>query len=218
MEAQLEGIEAKIIGDLKPVRPLPPARFFLFASAIIFLLAVAIGTSPFALTGWRVLSIGRRVAMFATLAASAASLAVSMVAQMVPASRYSLAPRAVPIAVLSGLLLVIGASFHRGSEPDFIASGLMCMRSGLTYALPAAFLFWLVVRQGAILNPRLIGVMAGGLAGLIGLSVLEMNCSNLNVLHIFLWHSGVLVISSIAGALLGAAVEFVERRRARNAL
>ena len=81
----------------------------------------------------------------------------------------------------------------------------MCMKSGLTYAIPAAFLFWLLVRKGAILYPKLIGAMAGALAGLIGLSVLEINCSNLNVFHILVWHWGVVLISSAAGALLGAA-------------
>ena len=93
---------------------------------------------------------------------------------------------------------------------------LACTKSGLTYAVPAAFLFWLVVRKGAILYPKLIGAMSGGLAGLIGLSVLEMNCSNLNVFHIVVWHWGVVLISLAGGALLGAAVEYLGLRRARN--
>jgi hypothetical protein len=60
----------------------------------------------------------------------------------------------------------------------------------------------LLVRKGAILYPKLIGAMAGGLAGLIGLSVLEINCSNLNVFHVLVWHWGVVVIGSAAGTLL----------------
>jgi hypothetical protein len=87
------------------------------------------------------------------------------------------------------------------------------MRNGLTYSIPAAFLFWLLVRRGAILYPKLIGAAAGGLAGLVGFSVLEINCSNLNVFHILVWHWGVVLISSVAGALLGAAVEYIERWR-----
>jgi hypothetical protein len=213
----LERIEAKIIENLKPVRPLPPARFFLFACAIIFFVVLAVGTRPFALTGWGARSFGQRVAIFVTLAASAALLAVSMVAQMVPATKYPLAPRAVPIAALSALVLAIAASFHGQSEQEFVANGLMCLKSGLSYAVPAAFLFSLLVWQGAILYPKLIGAMAGALAGLIGLSVLEMNCSNLNVFHILVWHWGMVLVSSAAGVLLGAAVEYIELWRARNA-
>jgi hypothetical protein len=212
LDQKVREIQAKISTNLKPVRPLAPARFFLLACAIIFLLVVAIGVRPSAMTGWDALGLWQRVALFAALTASAMLLAVSMVAQMAPGSKYPLAPRAVPIATLSALLIALAVSFHVEAEQNFVANGLMCMKSGLTYAIPAAFLFWLLVRKGAILYPKLIGTMAGGLAGLIGLSVLEINCSNLNVFHILVWHWGVVLISSAAGALLGGAMEFVERR------
>jgi hypothetical protein len=85
------------------------------------------------------------------------------------------------------------------------------MKNGLTHSIPGALFFWLLVRRGAILFPKLIGAAAGGLAGLIGLSVLEINCRNLDVYHVLVWHGGVVVISSVAGALLGAAVEYIDR-------
>ena len=44
-----------------------------------------------------------------------------------------------------------------------------------------------------------------------GLSVLEVNYPNLGVFHILVWHGGVVLIGSLAGALLGAALECVER-------
>ena len=76
----------------------------------------------------------------------------------------------------------------------------------------------LVDCRGAILFPKFIGAAAGALAGLIGLSVLEINCPNLNVFHILVWHGGVVLVSSSAGALLGAAVEYLERRRIQKRL
>ena len=54
--------------------------------------------------------------------------------------------------------------------------------------------------RGATLFPKLIGTVAGGLAGLVGLRVLEINRPNLNVFHILVWHWGVVLISSLAGA------------------
>jgi len=207
---QLERIQGRIIETLKPVRPLAPARLLLFTSTIIFLSIVAIGVMPSGMHGWAALGMGQRVAVFATLAASAVLLGVSMVGQMVP-SKYALAPAALPVGILTVLLILIAATFRPQADPGFVENGLTCLKNGLTYAIPGALLFWLLVRRGAILFPKLIGAALGGLAGLIGLSVLEINCQNLDVFHVLVGHGGVFVISSVAGALLGATVEYINR-------
>jgi len=216
-ETQLNRIQARITQNLKPVRPLAPSRFFLFACSIVFFFIVAIGVMPFGMNGWGALSMPQKIAIFATLAASAVLLTVSTVGQMVPGSKYALAPAALPIEILAVLVIVLAALFRPREEPAFVANGLVCMKNGLTYSIPAAFLFWLLVRRGAILYPKLIGAAIGGLAGLIGLTVLEINCPNLNVFHIIVWHWGVVLFSSAAGALLGAAVEYIERSRSQKA-
>jgi len=108
-------------------------------------------------------------------------------------------------------------AFQPREERGFVANGLVCLTNGLTYSFPAVILFWLVARNGAILNAKLIGVAAGGLAGVSGLTVLELNCANLDVFHILAWHWSVVIISSGAGALLGAAFEHIECRRRRHA-
>ena len=217
LETNLKRIEARIVKTLKPVRPLAPSRFFLFACAIIFLCVVAIGATPFGMSGWGALSLAQKAGVFASLITSALLLAVSMVGQMAPGSKYALAPAGLPIVILTALLIVLAAAFHPRAEPAFVADGLVCMKNGLTHAIPAAVLFWLLVRRGAMLNPKLIGAAAGGLAGLTGLTVLEINCPNLNVFHILVWHWGLVLIGSGAGALLGAAVERIERWRGRRA-
>ena len=81
------------------------------------------------------------------------------------------------------------------------------------YSMPAAFLLWLILRRGAVLYPKLTAAVAGGFAGLAGLGVLELNCPNLNVFHILVWHAGVVIVGSLGGALLGAAVESIEQWR-----
>jgi hypothetical protein len=117
------------------------------------------------------------------------------------------------VAILVVLMMVTVATFRPQRESAFIAGGLMCMKNGLTFSIPAAFLLWFILRRGAILYPRLIGAVTGGLAGLAGLSVLEVNCPNLNAFHILIWHEGVVVIGCLGGALLGATVESVQRWR-----
>lgn len=215
-QSQLNRIHARIIGNLKPVRPLAPSRFFLFACAIIFFCIVGIGVTPFGMNGWSALSVPQKIAIFATLATSAGLLVVSTVGQMVPGSKYALAPASLLIEILAILVIVFAAAFRPREEKAFVTSGLACMKNGLTYAIPAAFLLWLMVRRGAILYPKLMGAAIGGLAGLVGLSVLEMNCPDLNVFHVLVWHGGVVLLSSGAGVLFGAAVEYIQRLRAHK--
>jgi hypothetical protein len=212
-EILLRRVKSGILKDLKPIRPLASFRTLLFGCAIIFLSVVGVGALLLGMNGWGALSLVQRIVMFVTLAASANLLAISMIRQMVPGSRHILAPAVLVVSILVLLLMVIAATFRSQPESAFLASGVMCMKNGLTYSIPAGFLLWLILRRGAILYPKLIGAVAGGLAGLAGLSVLEFNCPNLNVIHILVWHAGVVIIGSLGGALLGGAVESIERWR-----
>ena len=212
-ESQLERIHVKLVENLKPVRPLPPSWVFLSIFVVIFLCVVTVGALRLGTNGWSALTIQQRIAVFASLAAGAVLLATSLVRQMVPGSRHTLPPVALTGGILLFLMLVIVATFRSLAELEFVANGLGCIKNGLVFSVPAALLFWVVLRRGAILFPKLIGAAAGGLAGLIGLSILEVNCPNLNIFHILVWHWGVVLVSSLAGALVGAAAEYIDRSR-----
>jgi hypothetical protein len=212
VESQVERIQAMIAALLEPVRPLAPARFFLGACAIIFLSVVAIGITPSGMDGWAALNGMQRIAVFATMATGAVLLAVSMIGQMVPGNKYALAPALLPIGVLTVLIMIPAVTFRPRAELAFVQSGLACVRRGLTYSIPAAFLFWLVARRDAILSPKLIGAAVGGLASLAGFTVLELNCPDVNVFHIVVWHWGVVLIGTASGALIGAAAEYIQQR------
>jgi hypothetical protein len=209
-ESLLRLIQYSILKDLKPIRPLAPPRILLFGCAIIFLSVVAVGALLLGMNGWGALSLVQRIVVFVTLAASAVLLAVSIVRQIVPGSKQAVAPAVLLEAILVVLMMVIAITFRSQRESAYIASGLMCMKNGLALSAPAAILLWFILRRGAILYPKLIGAIAGGLAALAGLSVLEINCPNLNAFHILIWHEGVLVIGSLGGALLGATVESIQ--------
>ena len=210
-ESLLRRIQGGILRDLKPIRPLASSRILLFWCAIIFLSVVAVGTLLLGTNGWNALSILQRIVVFVTLAASAALLAISMVRQMAPGSKHAVPPAVLPVAILVVLMLVITAMFRSQPESAFLRNGAMCMKNWLKYSIPAAFLLWLILRRGAVLYPKLTGAGAGGLAGVAGLSVLELNCPNLNAFHILVWHAGVVAVSSMGGALLGAVVESTVR-------
>ena len=212
-ESLLLRIQSGILKDLKPIRPLAPPRILLCGCAIIFLSAAAVGALLLGMNGWIALSLVQRIVLLLTLTTSAVLLAISMVRQMLPGSKQAVAPAVLLVAILVVLMMVIAITFRSQRESAYIAGGLMCMKNGLAFSAPAAILLWFILRRGAILYPKLIGAIAGGLAGLAGLSVLEVNCPNLNVFHILIWHEGVVVIGSLGGALLGSTVESIQRWR-----
>jgi len=204
---QLKQIQASLIDKLKPVRPLAPSGVFLLALAVVFLAVVATGPPLLGMNGWGVLSTAQKIAVFAALATGAVPLAVSMVGQMTPGSKYIVTRAASPAAILVSELLLLAAVFRPQQESAFVSNGLTCLKIGLMYSMITAFLVWILLRRGAVQYPKLMGAAAGGFTGLVGLSVLEIICPNLNEHHILVWHWGVPLLSSLTGVALGAAID-----------
>lgn len=143
-ESQLRRIRDRITENLKSVRPMPSSNILLMVCAIIFLCVVGVGARILGTNGMDAMSVAQRIAVLATLVASAVWLAISMVGQMAPGSGYALAPAALVIAILTVLMLVIAVTFHAQQETAFVANGLICVRNGLTYSVPGSILFWLL--------------------------------------------------------------------------
>jgi hypothetical protein len=179
---QMKRIEAGILADLKPVKPLAPPAVFVCA-LIVILAALAAGAAVLGIAGWQALDLTQRTAVFSALTASAALLAFLAGRLIVPGKRS-----VVPLLVRSRGMGVDGRRVRHpvsaAKESAFVATGLVCLRIGLECAIPAEVLFWLLLQRGAVLNPVLTGVTAGALAGLGGLTVLEIFCANPDAYHI----------------------------------
>ena len=212
---RLKQIQATINEDLRAVRPMASSRVFLLGFMLITLVVVVTGSLVVGMKGWGALSRVQGTTVLAALTASTILLAISVVRQMVPGGKHSISPRLLPIGILALLIFVTAAIFPVQHESTFIPDGLTCLRTGLAYSIPVALVFWALLRRGAILYPMLMGAAAGGFAGLIGLGVLEVGCSNLNLFHVLVWHLGVILLCTLGGMLLGAAVEFFRGRGTR---
>lgn len=211
---RLQQIQSMLLKDLKPVRPISPRYVFLIAFGLLFLGGVLIGSRLLGVAGWNALSGVQRVAMFTVSAVGGILLVISLTQEMVPGSGYSMSAVRLPAAVLGALTIATVAVFRPQSEPAFVSTGLMCLRIGMTYSVPAALFSWLILRRGAMLSPRLTGIAAGVFAGLIGVTVLEVYCPNLNMHHVVVWHLGVILLTALAGVMAGVATEHVFWRRA----
>jgi hypothetical protein len=52
------------------------------------------------------------------------------------------------------------------------------------------------------------GFVGGTLAGLAGVTLLELHCANFEALHILVWHTAVVPVSAAIGALVAWALHF----------
>jgi hypothetical protein len=209
---QVERLQKMIVGDLRPVRPLPPPWIFFAAFAVIFIALSCIGGLYLGPYDWFVLMPAQRIAVFATLAGSAGLLAFSLVRQMVPGQKSLLRPGLLPVPIFVLLSLAIAAISQMRTDPLFLRQGEKCLKAGVPYAIPAAVMFWSILRRGAILSPRAVGAITGMLAGLVSTTVLEVHCPYLNVWHILVWHVGIALLGLVAGLLVATAGQAIRDR------
>jgi hypothetical protein len=199
-------IRAAIPYPLKPVRPLPAA--WVLTSAVILVCAV-VGVAGAARAGfygierlglWAALPILIALGLLAWVAGE------KLVAEMIPGRRHRLSAGALLFMASAVLLVIFGLSFTDYHTEHFFSAGLTCLLTGLLHAIPAAVLVGLLLRRGFAVNSTSAGLVGGAVAGLAGVTMLELHCANFEALHVLLWHTAVVPVSAAAGAMAGWAI------------
>jgi len=207
----VQSITERMLDGLRPVQPLRDRYLFLgFAAVVVSVVGIAVlRLGAFALVA---MSPFQAAAVLCALVAAAALLADSVVRQMVPGSKHRVDPKILPFLVLASLVILVLLLFPFHQERHFWTDAWRCIRPGTSIGLVAAIPFWYLLRQGAVLSPRVTGVSSGVLAGLTGASVLEIHCANLSAAHIVVSHLGLPLLGSVVGYAIGLAVQLMERR------
>jgi len=205
--ATLRQIADKMATNLRPVRPMAPARYFFGALVSIFVFIVALDVYRMGAYALAVMTPLQTAAILSALAISSALLAYSLVHQMVPGSLHRIPPRLLPVAIIISLTIAIIVLFQFQHERNFWGNTWGCIRAGTPIGALAAVPFWMVLRRGAILSPGITGAATGLFAGLVGTSVLEIHCPNLDAWHILASHLGVAILCALAGLVIGLAAE-----------
>jgi hypothetical protein len=204
--ALLSGIADSINSSLRPVRPLPPTWILTGELAVI---CAAVAVTAAARTGFygvEKLGLWERVLIFSTLAILVWMTGKEFVRQLIPGSRQPLSVGSI-LTIGSAALLGVFAMVFRDYRTDhFISAGIACLLTGLLLAFPAACMSGLLLRRGFAVNPVAAGLGGGALAGLCGVTMLELHCPNFQALHVLVWHTAVLPGSAAAGALVGWAL------------
>lgn len=200
--ALLDRIAGSIGPSLAPVRPLPPA-WVLACGLVLISVAVALaGAARLGLYGIQKLSVLEYALIFPVLGILICLAATAFVGEMIPGSRRRVAPGFLLGAGSLALLAVFAVLFRDYHTERFVSQGVACLTAGLLHAVPAALAGWLLLRRGFAVNSVAAAVAAGTLAGLAGVTMLELHCANFEAPHVMLWHTAVIPVCAAAGALL----------------
>lgn len=201
---------------LKPVKPVGSTRIVAAQLFLVFVILAASVSPVMGGAGWQAMSGGQLTGVTAVLIAGAALLSFSLAWQMTPGSLQRI-PAGTAIAILMAAFLAVEAiSFPWHTPEAFLKMGLHCLRAGLTMAVPAAALFGTLVWRGAPLGLEALGGTLGAVAGLLALTILQFNCDVGNAIHLLVWHGAVLVVSALAGFLIGRSVNDLGWNRRRT--
>jgi hypothetical protein len=193
----LEGISRSVGSSLTPVRPLPPKRV-LTAAAMTICAAVGMsGAAVLGMHGIEKMSAVQAGVIFPVLGMLIWLAARLSVSEMSPGSRRGTDPWVWPVAGSLTLLAVFAVLFQEYRTERFLSQGLTCLKAGLLHAIPTALATWLLLRRGFAVHPVASGLALGTLAGLAGVTMLELHCVNFEAPHVMLWHTAVLPLSGI---------------------
>jgi hypothetical protein len=186
---------------LKPIRPLPSRRTLALGLLLIALAVAILGAARAGFFGIEQMAQWQRLLVFPALGILALIAANEFISAMIPGSLRRISSGASLAIGIAALLAVFALSFHDYQTTNFVSAGLTCLIAGTLHAIPAALLSWLLLRRGFAVKPIAAGLAAGALAGLAGLGMLELHCSNFQATHVLIWHTAVVLVSAALGAL-----------------
>lgn len=211
LSGKIQGI---LQSSLHPVSPRPSIRVLAVRFLSVFLLFAAPAIGMMGVAGLHQMGLPQMIGITVVLALGVALLSLSLAWQMTPGSLQRIPPKAVLPILTAGFLIGIVVLFPWRAPEAFLTRGWPCLKAGLMMALPAAALFWLLVRRGVALNIGTLGGTLGAIAGLVSATVLQFTCSLQEAGHLLIWHGGVLVASTVLGVAIARLVRRLGRERA----
>ena len=204
--ALLQRIASSLDGSLRPVRPLPRTWVLAFGLVLIGATVALAGALRAGFNGFAKMDLLERAVIFPMLLFVAYVAAMEFVNSMIPGSRRRVASTNLLAIVILVLLVIFGLIFRDYHTEHFFSAGILCLVTGVLHAIPVGLLSWLLLRRGFAVNALAAGLIGGMLAGLAGITLLELHCANLQAFHILVWHTAVVPISAALGALLARAL------------
>ena len=199
----MDRIAGSMAATMLPVRPLPSRGVLTGAIAFVCAVVAIGGAAALGFSGIEKMSMLERSLVFSVLGIAILAAAMELVSAVIPGSLRRFSSGRLLGAVGVCLAFVLAACFRDYRTTHFVHAGLVCLAIGLLHAMVTGLLSWLVLRRGFAVDTVSAGAVAGTLAGLAGVSALELHCANFQAAHVLVWHLGVLLVSAGLGALCG---------------
>lgn len=200
--ALLQRIAGSLASTLEPVRPLPRTWALALGLVLIGAAVALVGALRAGFYGLEKMDLPERVVIFSALFFVAYVAGTEFVNGMIPGSRRRISSTNLLAIAILVLLVVFGLLFRDYHTEHFFSAGILCLVTGVLHAIPVGLLSWLLLRRGFAVNPIAAGLVGGTLAGLAGITLLELHCTNFQAFHILVWHTAVVPVSAALGALL----------------
>jgi hypothetical protein len=196
----------------QPVKLLPLREALIAEFIAVFVVLSTVLTALMGTAGIVHASMTQVVVIGVLLLTGVYLFATMLANQMRPGSYQPVSWHVVLAAMGLALLVAMGVLFPWVARPRFVAEGLPCLVSGVGIAIPAAALLWLGVRRGATFSIIAKGGTLGAIAGLVGVTVLQIKCTHQEAAHLLAWHWSVLLIAVGGGVLAGWLAQRVSDR------
>ena len=196
-------VQGILTSSLTPVKPLPSQSRLLLEFLSVFVVCTVGLIAIMDKAGFHLMT-GAQMAWMAAILAGGEILFSLMVAwQMVPGSRRRF-PLSLVLALSGfGVFGGIALLFPWRTSNAFVSEGWPCTVMQLMIAVPAAVVFWLLARRGALFGGAGVGAALGGLAVVLALVVLQFRCMFQQAPHLLVWHGATAAILIGLGALIG---------------
>lgn len=209
-DALTERVLRTLVPQLKPVKPLRASWFY-----VLLLMAVT-GALIFARvwrkghSGFDEMTPPQAFAVLGVIAGSGTALALELERTMTPGRSTRLRPHIAAACTATLLAAAYWGFFPFEADPDFLHRARECFLMGLPSVLLATALILWILCQGAVLERRKAGLLAGSLGSISGIGFLEAYCVLEDAGHKTAGHLTLLVFSTLVSAL---AARYILRSR-----
>ena len=207
-------VQQQLKNSLTPVAPQAAPPVLAAQFLVVFLLFASPAVALMGTAGLREMSALQLLGIGSVLFCGAALLSWSLAWQMTPGSLHRVPARVAVVTLSAGFLAGIAILFPWNAPEAFLMRGWTCLKTGIIMAFPAALLFWLLVRRGYVMASGMLGGTLGAIAGLLGITVLQLTCDRQEAAHLMVWHGGVLLVSTCLGIAVGRVIDRVGRNTA----
>jgi hypothetical protein len=196
-------IQASLAWSLAPVKPVPAQSRLVLTFLAIFAASTIGLTAILDKAGFHLMTGTQMASMAAILAGGGVLFAFTLAWRMVPGSRWGV-PFSL-VATLSALVPIAAFAllFPWRVSSAFVSDGWPCAALELLIAIPAAVVYWLIARRGALFASPGVGATLTGLAVFLALVPLQFQCMFQEGPHLLVWHGGTAMLLIGLGALIG---------------